>query len=92
MMALDVIIDVHPERIYNRTEAEDALLKIRAFESSLNCKAGVVIKQNKQLGGSYRIVSEKEATKGIENPGKYEWYIKFYPKSFFEEKLKEYSR
>ena len=87
-MGIDTIVDMHPERLETVNEVEEILSKIKSYEEKMDCKAGIVLKQNRQLGGSYRIVSEKEANKGINNPGICEWYIKFYSRSYFEE-LKE---
>ena len=84
-MGIDVLIDIHPERIKTIKELDDILLKINKYEKEMKCKAGVVLKQNRQLGGSYRIVSEEEAKEGINNSGKCEWYVKFYSKAYFEE-------
>ncbi len=89
-MALDVIIDIHPERILNKAELVDIILKIQAFEGLLNCSAGVVVKQNRQLGSSYRVVSDKDAENGIKNPGKSEWYLQFFPRSYFEQLRERY--
>lgn len=90
-MALDVIINIHPEMIRTREEVVSILDKINDYEKEKHCEAGVVLKQNRQLGWSYRIVCKEEAERGIKNPGKCEWYVEFYSRSHFEEKLREYS-
>lgn len=84
-MAIDTFVDIHPKRIRTLAEVDDALSKIREYEKQMNCRGGIVLKQNRQLGGSYRIVSEEEAINGINNPGTCEWYVKFYARSYFEE-------
>lgn len=89
-MALDVIIDVHPERIRSLDEVNETILKIDEYERKCNCKAGVVLSQNRHLGASYTVVSNTEAEEGIKKPGKYEWYLTFYPKSYFESLREKY--
>lgn len=83
-MEVDNFIDIHPRRIMTRIELEEILLKIEKYERILKCNAGVAIVQNMQLGGSYEIVSEKEADDKLAKPGKSERYERFYSRSYFE--------
>lgn len=50
-MALDVIINIPPEMIRTREEIVSILDKINDYEKEKHCEAGVVLKQNRQLGG-----------------------------------------
>lgn len=84
-MELDTIVDVHPERIDAVEEVDEILHKLFDYEKKTGHKGVVVLKQNMQLGGSYRVVSEEDANHGIRTRGTCEWYIKFYPHSYFEE-------
>ncbi len=91
-MSLDTGISINPLKIRNVNELNDILDSISAYEKKFGCKAGVVKKQTPILGGSYNIMSEERASDGIKNQTcKPDIYLKFYPKSYFEEKLKEYS-
>lgn len=90
-MNVEYIIDIHPERVKSIIEVDSILFKINEYEQATKRKGGVVLKQNRQLGGSYRIVSEEEAKRGLENPGKCEWYVEFYPRSYFEELRHQFS-
>ncbi len=85
MAVLYDLICVNPKRIRTLTQLENVLDALDAYEKKRTCEAVVVLKQNIQLGGSYKIVSKEEAIKGIDNPRKCEWYIKFYPRSYFED-------
>jgi hypothetical protein len=78
-------VSIDPEEISSLAEVDEVLANIRAYEAQCGCRGGVVLKQNRQLGGSYRIVSEGEARQGIEHPRTCEWFVEFYPRQFFEE-------
>jgi len=83
-MTIDTFIDIHPKRIVTVAEVDNTLSKIGNYEREMKCEAGVVLVQNRQLGGSYEIVSKEEAIDGINNPRTCEWYVKFYPHSYFK--------
>lgn len=90
-MELDVYVGVHPERIRTIAELEDILLKIQKYEEKTGLEAGVVLRQNRHLGGSCRVVSKEKAIEGMNKPRIYEWYVKYWSRSYFEdlrEKLK----
>ncbi len=82
-MGIDTIVNIHPKRIRKITEVDEVLSKIDQYEKQLGCRAGVVLKQNMQLGGSYRVISEEEATRGPYSTC--ERYVGFFPRSYFEE-------
>lgn len=84
-MVINTIVDTHPARIRTLKEVDDILSMLEHYEAIYDCKAGVVLKQNRQLGGSYRIVSKDEAERGINNPNTCEWYVRFFSHSYFEE-------
>ncbi|MBS3171830.1 hypothetical protein J4449_04430 [Candidatus Woesearchaeota archaeon] len=87
-MSIDAFVSIHPGRIRNSKEVNEILSRIKRFEKKRKCEAGVVIIQNRQLGGIYEIVSKEEAEKGIKNPRNIDRYVGFYQRSYFEE-LKE---
>ena len=84
-IAVDDSISIHPERIYTRKELEVIIAKIDEFEKTLGCKGGVVLRQNLNLGGSYVIRTEQQALEGIAHREGSEFYVKYYPKEYFEE-------
>lgn len=81
-----------PERIKTLRELEIVLDKIKAYEKNIGVSTGVLLLQNRQLGAIYYVTSEAEAKRSIEHPGTCEWGIKFYPKSYFENKRSELSK
>jgi hypothetical protein len=83
-MGINTIVSTDPERISSLAEVDEVLAKITEYERRHGCRGGVVLKQNRQLGGSYRVVSEEEAHQGIKHPRTCEWYVEFYPRTFFE--------
>jgi len=90
-MALDIIIDIDPEDIRTIEELEQVISKIEIYMKKTKTEAGVVLKQNLQLGASYRIVSKIKAYEGMKKERIGEWYVKYWPHSYFEslrEKLK----
>lgn len=87
-MAIDLSISIHPRRIRSISEVEEVLLKIKSAEEIGMCKAGVVLMQNRQLGGSYHLVPCRKAEEGINNPRKCEWFVCFYPSIYFKEMKK----
>lgn len=90
-MSLDIIVDVDPDYM-DLADVKKTLKKIEKFEKKVKDKAGVILKQNRQFGGSYRIASEKEASELMKRPvignKPIEIIAYFYPHSYFEE-LKE---
>lgn len=84
-MVIDTIIGPYPMILNSQEEIDSIISKLRKVEKEKSCESVVVLKQNKQLGGSYEIVSKEEAIDGIKNPRRCEWYIEFYQVSFFEE-------
>ena len=82
-------INIDPEEIRTIKELDSIVSKIVEEEERRKCEVGVVLRQNRQLGGSYPIVSIKEANEGLNKPRKCEWYVKFYPRSYFEDLKKE---
>ena len=62
-MSIDAFVSIHPGRIRNSKEVNEILSRIKRFEKKRKCEAGVVIIQNRQLGGIYEIVSKEEAEK-----------------------------
>lgn len=91
-MGVDLSIDMNPLTIKGSTNLEALIRNISLFEEQFKCTAGVGKLQNLSFGSCYLITSEREAKRDIKKPGrKNEFFIKFYPKSYFEEKLKEYS-
>ena len=88
-MTIDTTVDIHPRRIRTLEEVDSTLAKINNYERKKKCEAGVVIIQNRQLGGNYEVVSKEEAIKGIKNPRTCEWYVDFYPRSYFEDLRKK---
>lgn len=84
-------IHMNPLTIKGTADLEILIRNISLFEKQFKCTAGVGKLQNLSFGSCYLIASEREAKRDIKNPGrKSEFFIKFYPKSYFEEKLKEY--
>jgi hypothetical protein len=90
-MTIDTIISINPKRIRTQEEVDSILSKIKDYERAKNCKGGVVLKQNRQFGASYRVVSEEEAVNGINHPRTCEWYVKFYPRCYFEGLRKKFN-
>lgn len=88
-MPIDTFVDIHPERLRTPAEVDQVISSLKRYERETKQKGCVVLKQNRQLGGSYRIVSEKEAIEGINHPRTCEWYVKSYPRSYFEELRKK---
>ena len=74
----------NPERIRDLNEVDDVLSRIITYEEETNCPSGVLLIQNRQFGGLYRIKSKDEAKEYIDYPGKVEWGIKFYSHDYFE--------
>ncbi len=91
-MGLDIIVDTYPEQIIHLGQEEainkvdEILSKIDRYGKEMDCEAGVIRVQNKHLGGSCRVVCEKEAINGIDSPRTSEWYVEpFYPRFYFAE-------
>ena len=86
---VDTVVSVHPKRIRHISEIDEILLKIDVYEKKVGVPAGVIVTQNRQLGGSCRIESESEAFEKKANPGVCEWGVTYYPRSYFEELKKK---
>lgn len=84
-ISVDTTVGIHPKRIRSISEVEGILSKIVNYEQRVGSNAGVLVMQNKQLGGSYRIESESKAHKIIDQPTKCEWGVTYYSRSYFEE-------
>src|SRR3989344_3493433 len=87
-MAVQTIVG-NPERIEDIIELNDTLSRIITYEQERRCHAGVLLTQNLQFGGHYRIESEEEAYAWLTKPvlnseHTCEWGVKFYPKAYFE--------
>ena len=96
-ISVDIFVGIHPERINEINELEEALSKIGTYELVFNCNAGVLYMQNRQFGSSLIITSSREAhyelNKPILNePRTPEWGLKFYTKAYFEELKKKLHR
>ncbi len=91
-MSVDVRISTDPEKMINPSDLERTIKNIIQFQREFKCKAGVGELQNLSFGSCYLITSARRAYGDIKNPGrKSEFYIKFYPRFYFEEKLRELS-
>lgn len=86
-ISVDTTVGIHPKRIRSISEVEGILSKIVNYEQRVGSNAGVLVMQNKQLGGSYRIESKSKAYEIMAQPTKCEFGIKYYSRSYFE-KLK----
>jgi hypothetical protein len=82
-MGLDIIVGIDPRGVRTLHQVDEILRKITAYETKRKCRAGVVMKQNRQFGASYHVVSEEESR--IEHPTPCEFYVQFWPRSYFEE-------
>lgn len=92
-MSVDVRVSTNPEKVINNNDLECTIKSIIKFQKEFKCKAGIGELQNLSLGSCYLITSARRAYGDIKNPSrKSEFYIKFYPLSYFEKKLKKYSR
>src|SRR3989344_4652648 len=75
-MALDVFVG-DLELVRTTEELDRIISRIKRVENEIHNKSGIVLKQN-NLGGSYRVVSEEQAKRGLSNSGIGERYIEFY--------------
>jgi len=48
---VDTAVSVHPKRIRLISEIDEILLKIDVYEKKVGVPAGVIVTQNRQLGG-----------------------------------------
>lgn len=92
-MSLDICVNIDPLKIRNNEELESIIIKIKKYEKETKTKAGVGKLQNLSLGSSYLIVSKYEAYKDIKkaNISTSEFFIKFYPLSYFEALREKYN-
>ncbi len=84
-MTLNVMVG-DPEEIGSLEEVESYLSRIRTYERSHKCKAGVLVVQRRQFDTLYEIVSEAEAKGELSKPisGAPEFGVKYYQYSYFE--------
>jgi len=76
------------------SEVEQTLADIIAYEAKTGESWGVLKSQSRQLGAIHYLTSQKDAKKDINmpvssNPRTCEWGIKFYSRSYFENRIKE---
>lgn len=81
-----MVLDIDPDYITSVSEIDRAISKIDKYEKEFGKKAVIALKQNRQLGGSYKVVSEERARTG--KASNCEFYPAFWNRQYFEE-LKE---
>lgn len=86
---IDTTVSTNPEKMINPSDLECTIKNIIQFQREFKCRAGVGELQNLSFGSCYLITSARRVYGDIKNSGrKSEFYIKFYPRSYFEEKLR----
>lgn len=86
---INTTVGTNPEKVINSRDLERIIKNIIQFQREFKCRAGVGELQNLSLGSCYLITSARRAYSDIKKPGrKSEFYIEFYPRSYFEEKLR----
>lgn len=88
------IIVKNPARM-TLSELEQTLADIIAYEAETGEPWGVLKSQSRQLGAIHHLSSQKDAKNEIcapvlSTPRTCEWGIKFYFRSYFENRLNEY--
>ena len=91
MMVLHTLVR-NPERITNPKEIEGIINELEDCKKIEGEECVILVSQKRLTGGYFSIETKKEAEESIQNKGPYEWGIEYYPPSYFEEKLKEYSK
>ena len=77
-----------PRRIKSLDEVEEVLKQIDSYANGK--PAGVVLRQNMQLGGCYLVRTEEEYKNYLPSNGRREFYCKYWPRSYFEELRKKF--
>ena len=94
-MGVDIFVG-NPEKISKINELERVIQRLKQYKKEFlkdNESAGVLLLQNRQIGGIYYITSDKEARELMSVPviGRkpVEIPIKFWPYSYFEDLRKK---
>jgi len=86
-MAVDVLVDIDPQKMRTLKSIEEVLKRIINFEREHGCRTGVVVIQRKQFPPLYEIVSQEEGEKWLKKTVSAttpEFGIKYYPRHYFE--------
>lgn len=81
----------NPKNIKNLSDLDNVLENLDLYRSAYGLneedEVGVGLLQNRQFGGTYKIVSKYQVKESKKN--KSEWYVEYYPLSYFKDLRKK---